>query len=153
VVLHDPLLYDDLSAAENLKFYSRMFGSPDSRVDELLELFGLRHRRNDRIAVLSSGMVKRLSIARAMIHDPDILVFDEPFSSLDTNSKTKLLSLMAELRRQGTTVVLATHHLDEGYGIAERLVVLRKGKLVIDVNKNEMGIDDFKSAFNKLTGG
>ncbi|MEE9116933.1 MAG: ABC transporter ATP-binding protein, partial [Thermoplasmata archaeon] len=153
VVLHDPLLYDDLTAAENLKFYCRMFDSPDSRIDELLDFFGLRHRRNDRVAVLSSGMVKKLSIARAMIHKPEILIFDEPFSGLDSNSTAKLMSLMDELRREGTTVLLATHHLDEGFRVGERLLVLLKGRLVLDKKKNETTVDDFRSTYSKLTEG
>lgn len=153
VVLHDPLLYDDLTAAENLKFYCRMYDSPDSRIDELLDFFGLRHRRNDRVAVLSSGMVKKLSIARAMIHKPEILIFDEPFSGLDSNSTAKLMSLMDELRREGTTVLLATHHLDEGFRVGERLLVLLKGRLVLDKKKNETTVDDFRSTYSKLTEG
>ncbi|MCJ2564505.1 MAG: ABC transporter ATP-binding protein [Candidatus Thermoplasmatota archaeon] len=152
VVLHDPLLYDDLSAAENLRFYCRMFGSPDSRVDELLDLFGLRHRKNDRIGVLSSGMVKRLSIARAMIHDPEILIFDEPFSSLDSDSIAKTMSLIGQLRDGGKTVLLATHHLREGYQVGERLLVMKKGRVVYDARKAETGADEFESAYDELTG-
>ncbi|MFQ5884184.1 MAG: heme ABC exporter ATP-binding protein CcmA [Thermoplasmata archaeon] len=151
VVLHDPLLYDDLSAAENLRFYCRMYGSPDSRIDELLSLFGLRHRRNDRVATLSSGMVKRLSLARAMIHNPEILILDEPFSGLDTDSTRKLMSLLDTLRNEGTTVVLATHHLDEGFPIGDRLLVLRKGKLVLDKKKRQITANEFKSTYGILT--
>jgi heme exporter protein A len=152
VVLHDPLLYDDLTAAENLRFYCRMYGADESRVDELLDLFGLRHRRNDRIAVLSSGMVKRLSIARAMIHDPDILIFDEPFSSLDSDSISKMVSLIEELRGAGKTVLLATHHLKEGYDVGERLVIMKRGRLVFDERKAETSAVEFASAYEELTG-
>jgi heme exporter protein A len=152
VVLHDPLLYDDLTAAENLKFYCRMYGAPESRVDELLNLFGLKHRRNDRVAILSSGMVKRLSIARAMIHDPEILIFDEPFSSLDSDSIAKTMSLIGQLRDGGKTVLLATHHLREGYQVGERLLVMKKGRIVFDARKAETGADEFESAYSELTG-
>ncbi|MFQ6127967.1 MAG: ABC transporter ATP-binding protein [Thermoplasmata archaeon] len=152
VVLHEPLLYDDLTVAENLRFYCRMYGSPDSRIDELLSLFGLRHRRNDRVGTLSSGMVKRLSIARAMIDDPGILIFDEPFSNLDSDSISKLMSLIGELRNKGKTILLVTHHLKEGYQAGERLLIMHKGRIVLDRRKEETKAGDFESAYRKLTG-
>lgn len=152
VVLHDPLLYDDLTAAENLKFYCKMYEAPVLRVDEVLDLFGLKHRRNDRVAILSSGMVKRLSIARAMIHDPEILILDEPFSSLDPDSVVKMTSLVGQLRGRGKTVLLATHHLKEGYQVAERLLIMKKGRIVFDARKAETSADEFESAYDELTG-
>ncbi|MFQ6106317.1 MAG: heme ABC exporter ATP-binding protein CcmA [Thermoplasmata archaeon] len=152
VVLHEPLLYDDLTAAENLRFYSRMYGARVTRVDELLDTFGLRHRRNDRVATLSSGMVKRLSIARAMVHNPEILIFDEPFSSLDTDSIRKVISLIDALRGEGKTVLLATHHLSEGYEVGERLIAMRKGRIVFDKRKTEMSLGVFEAAYEELTG-
>lgn len=150
-VLHEPLLYDDLTAAENLRFYCRMYGAPISRVNELLELFRLKHRRNDRIATLSSGMIKRLALARAMIHDPDILILDEPFSSLDSDSVSQLIDLLNHLRDQGKTIVLATHHLKEGFEVAERLVVMKKGRIARDMMKAGTSAYEFESNYSKLT--
>lgn len=152
VVLHDPLLYDDLTAAENLRFYCRMYGAEESRIDELLDLFELKHRRNDRVATLSSGMIKRLSIARAVIHDPDILLFDEPFSSLDTSSRAKVMSLIEQMRDDGKTILLTTHHLKEGYQIGERLLVMRKGRSVLDVRRDDISASEFQSQYDELTG-
>src|SRR5512135_59523 len=102
LISHNPLLYPDLSAEENLEFFAQMYGVPDSeaRVRELLESVELDHRRLDLVRDFSRGMLQRLSIARALLHRPQVLFLDEPYSGLDPHARDILDSLIAQIREQ-----------------------------------------------------
>jgi ABC-type multidrug transport system ATPase subunit len=107
---HEPLVYRDLTAVENLDLYGRLYRVPErrERVGMLLERFGLWEARNDRASSYSRGMLQRLALCRALLHDPDLLVLDEPFTALDADGAELLDRLLAEL--VGTrTVLLSTH--------------------------------------------
>lgn len=134
LVGHQVMLYRDLSAVENLRFFARLYGLSDveARCRESLERVGLEKRAADAIKVFSRGMLQRLSIARALLHDPDLLLADEPFSGLDAPATQSIERLFEQLNNDGKTIVLVTHDIEQGLRIAERAVVLRDGKIVLD---------------------
>lgn len=131
VVLHEPLLYGRLTAAENLRFYARMFRvpSPDNRIQVLAEQLALTDLLNTRVDSLSHGQRKRVALLRAVLHDPGILLLDEPDSGLDRNA----LDLLFEFcKSQTRTIVMSTHNLDNGLAIADRAIFLKKGRVTMD---------------------
>ena len=131
VVGHRSLLYDDLTCRENLVYYGRLFGLKDHqpRVDEVLEKVGLRSRADHRVRTLSNGMQKRAAIARAILHQPDVLLLDEPEAGLDRDSVFILGTLLAEWTEFGRSVVMTTHDLDLGLSWGHRAGVLHGGKI------------------------
>jgi len=131
VVGHRSLLYDDLTCRENLIYYSRLFGLKDykPRVDEVLAKVRLGDRADHRVRTLSNGMQKRASIARAILHQPDVLLLDEPETGLDRESVSILGALLAEWTDSGRSVVMTTHDLDLGLSWGHRAGVLRGGKI------------------------
>ena len=131
VVGHRSLLYDDLTCRENLIYYSRLFGLKDykPRVDEVLAKVRLGDRADHRVRTLSNGMQKRASIARAILHQPDVLLLDEPETGLDRESVSILGMLLAEWTDSGRSVVMTTHDLDLGLSWGHRAGVLRGGKI------------------------
>jgi heme ABC exporter ATP-binding subunit CcmA len=130
VISHQTLMYDDLTAAENLGFYGRMYGLRDlpARVSRALEEVGLADRRNDRAGGFSRGMKQRLSIARSMLHDPAVLLLDEPFTGLDPSASEMLSRLLATLKGAGRTVVMITHDIVHGLDLADRVALLVGGR-------------------------
>jgi heme exporter protein A len=131
---HQSMLYRDLSARENLEFFARLYGVPDprGRASQLLNVVALPHRADDPVKTFSRGMIQRVAIARALVHDPDLLLADEPFDGLDAPSTATLEQLMGDLHEQGKTVILANHSIDQSLRLADRAVVLRGGRVVID---------------------
>jgi len=134
VMSHTPFLYGDLSAEENLRFYGRMYGPSrlNERINELLARVDLEHRRYDLVRTFSRGMQQRLSLARALLHCPRILLLDEPFAGLDLDARTVLDELLGAELEKGTTILLTTHDLEYALRKAERILLLRAGKLVLN---------------------
>jgi len=131
VVGHRSLLYDDLTCRENLVYYGRLYGLKDHkpRVDEVLEQVRLSNRADHRVRTLSNGMQKRAAIARAILHQPDVLLLDEPEAGLDMESVSILGTLLAEWTDSGRSVVMTTHDLDLGLSWGHQAGVLRGGKV------------------------
>ncbi len=131
---HQTFLYDELTARENLVFYGRLYGvkDPAHRADTLLDLVGLAHRANTRTRTLSRGLQQRLALARAIIHDPAILLLDEPETGLDLAGAGLLDRLMVDDAGRPRTVLLTTHNLERALDIAHRVVVLVQGRLALD---------------------
>ena len=131
---HASGLYEDLSPRENLEFFAKIFRLEDGpqRAAQLLDQFGLTDRQNDPVRSLSRGMIRRLSIALAVLHQPDLLLLDEPFSGLDYESQLALLHLLKEIQAQGCTIVLTTHEFSLEEALDFRLLYLHKGKLTHD---------------------
>ena len=131
VVGHRSLLYDDLTCRENLVYYGRLFGLKDhgKRADDVLEKVRLSSRADHRVRTLSNGMQKRAAIARAILHEPDVLLLDEPEAGLDRESVSILGAILAEWTDTGRSVVMTTHDLDLGLDWAHRAGVLRGGKV------------------------
>jgi heme exporter protein A len=122
---HDPLLYAELSGRENLRFHARLFGVAPERVDELLEAVGMERRAGDPVRDLSRGMVQRLAAARAVLHDPQVLLLDEPRAGLDPAAAEQLEPLVG--RASGRTRVLVTHDVEGGLAECDRALGLRAG--------------------------
>lgn len=129
VVSHLPLLYGDLSAEENLRFYGRMYGLSDIelRITEVLEMVGLENRRRDLVRTFSRGMQQRLAIGRAVIHDPDVMLFDEPYTGLDQDASSMLDEVLNTVAAKGRTVVMTSHDLARAEDLATRFDILSRG--------------------------
>jgi heme exporter protein A len=130
-IAHASLLYDDLTARQNLEFWARMYGAtePARRVPEVLEAVGLASRADDPVGTLSRGLQQRASLARALVHDPAIVLLDEPFTGLDPHGARALCGTLSALRRSGRTVVLATHDLRQGLELSDRWILLVRGRV------------------------
>lgn len=134
LIAHQSMLYRELSARENLRFFARLYGiaKPAERVELLLEVIGLAHRGNDPLKAFSRGMVQRVAIARALLHDPELILADEPFDGLDAPSVAATQELLAHLQHSGKTIVLVNHDIPQSLQLAGRIVVLRGGCLILD---------------------
>ena len=126
--------YEAMSAAEYLDFYARCHYIPEHQrpglVSEMLDLVDLAHKRDDAVMGLSRGMMQRLSLARALLHNPDVLVLDEPASGLDPRARIELRALMHELHRQNKTILISSHILSDLADICTHLMILERGRLV-----------------------
>ncbi|HEY3080442.1 MAG TPA: ABC transporter ATP-binding protein [Chloroflexota bacterium] len=131
VVAHRTYLDDHLTAAENLRYYARLYDVPDPerRTGEMLDLVGLSRRRDDRVRTLSRGMQQRLALARALVHDPELLLLDEPDTGLDASGVELLTSAIG---RPGRAVVLTSHHPERAAGLAPRALLLVDGRVVAE---------------------
>jgi heme exporter protein A len=140
VVSHLPLLYGDLTAEENLRFYGRMYGVRDlnQRVKEVLELVGLTPRRRDLVRTFSRGMQQRLAIGRAVLHDPDVMLFDEPHTGLDQDASAMLDKVLREVAARGRTVVMTSHDLARAADLASRFDILSRGVVTASVKRDEI---------------
>jgi heme exporter protein A len=132
LISHQSLLYDQLTAAENLEFFARLYGVEDarSRSADLLTTIGLGHRADDPVGTLSRGMQQRVSIARALVHDPPVVFLDEPFTGLDPHAASMLRSTLESLRTRGRTVLLVTHNLRQGLELSDRWLLLSRGRII-----------------------
>lgn len=137
VVSHQPLLYGDLSAAENLSFYGRMYGvaALEKRITQVLDLVGLSARRNDLVRTFSRGMQQRLAIGRAVLHDPEVLLLDEPHTGLDQDACEMLDSVLRSVAAQHRTLVMTSHDLSRAQDLASRFDVLTRGRIQASVQR------------------
>jgi len=142
VVSHQPLLYGDLTAEENLSFYARLYSVERSRIVEVLDLINLSHRKDDLVRTYSRGMQQRLAIGRAVLHNPRVLLLDEPHTGLDQDSGEILDSVLKEIALEGRTVVMTSHDLVRAANLATRLDILSKGKIMASAAKEELGPAD-----------
>src|SRR4026207_11528 len=129
VVSHMPLLYGDLTAEENLHFYARLYGinNYELRLTEVLEMVGLETRRRDLVRTFSRGMQQRLAIGRAVLHDPDVILFDEPYTGLDQDASSMLAEGLTTDAAKGRTVVMTSHDLARAEDLATRFDILSRG--------------------------
>ncbi len=127
VLTESPGLYRRLSARRNLEFFGELYGVRDvkDRVEKYLRFFGLWERRNDPVGTLSKGMRQKLALARALLHEPKVLLLDEPTAGLDPESAKAVRDFIRELKAEGRTVLLCTHNLPEAEGLADRIALLR----------------------------
>jgi heme exporter protein A len=133
-VSHATFLYGELTARENLRFTGRLFGlgELEKKIDAALNLFALEERADEPVRGLSRGLQQRVTLARALLHDPDFLLLDEPFTGLDAAAAENLQALLARLRDQGKALVFSTHNFAQGAALARRLVALEGGRLRYD---------------------
>ena len=126
----------DLSVRNNLVGYARYFAIPGSeaahRADQLLGFFALKNRAQDKITVLSGGLKRRLMLARALVNQPELLILDEPTTGLDPQSRQLLWEKLAELKKQGLTILLTTHYMEEAERLCDRLVIVDHGRILVE---------------------
>lgn len=139
---HQSMLYHDLSALENLEFFARLYNvkNPRQRALELLDQLGLKTRAGDAVKSFSRGMAQRVSIARALLHNPDLLLADEPFAGLDAPSTALLEKTLANLHASGKTIILANHDIRQSLHLAQRAVVLARGRKVLDAPAQTLSV-------------
>jgi heme exporter protein A len=149
LVSHKTLLYDDLSAEQNLRFYARMYEVPDAdvRIEAVLRQVALWGRQRDPVRTFSRGMQQRLAIARAMLHDPPILLLDEPDTGLDQHAAAMLSDLLHEVGATRRTVLMTTHNLERGLELGDRVAILADGRIAFQADKSELDADRFRSVY------
>ena len=140
LVSHHALLYRDLTAAENLAFTARLYRLPDAepRIMDALRKVGLFARQRDPVGAFSRGMLQRLTIARATLHEPDVLLLDEPYTGLDQEASALLDELLREETARGRTILMITHDLGHGLGLADRLAILYRGQIAREVARADI---------------
>jgi heme exporter protein A len=146
---HDSYLYGDLTAKENLRFFGQMYGIKGQelgeRISHLLEDVGLITKADERVSTFSRGMKQRLSIARALLHRPSLLLLDEPYTGLDPGASLVFENLLKSPEFQGSTKLMVSHDLERGFALCNRVLVLNKGKFVYDGFKEDFsGFEGFK---------
>ncbi len=159
VVFEHQNLYERLSARDNLVFAARLYGVPKGRVEHVLAQVGLTDRARDRLKNYSNGMKQRLLVARALLHEPEILFLDEPTRGLDPNVAREIRAIIAGLARQGVTVFLTTHYMEEADQLSSRVAIIDQGRIVAMDTPGQLkivhGEDErttLEDVFVKLTG-
>ena len=137
-IIERPNFYPYMTAKENLELVCKIKGTPLSKVDEKLELVGLLERKNDKFRTYSLGMKQRLAIASALLNDPEILILDEPTNGLDPQGIRQIRDIIRIIASQGTTILLASHLLDEVEKVCSHVVVLRKGEMLYQGSVHDM---------------
>jgi ABC-type multidrug transport system ATPase subunit len=133
IVSHETFLYRDLTATENLRYYGRLYGvSGTQRAARLIERLGLTAVADRAVRTYSRGMLQRLSLARALLHEPELLLLDEPFIALDPSASAVVERLIGDLRDDGVTVLFSTHDLEGGIRLAGRALMMDRGRIVWD---------------------
>ncbi len=155
VISHYPWLYSRLSAKENLMFYGRMYGigSLEEQVDRRLSDVGMDSWADETVDRFSRGMQQRLAIARTLLHDPPVLLLDEPYTGLDRHAAKMLTNSLAALRSEKRTILLVTHDLSQGLAQAHRAMILRSGRIVEDSQVDELDFDEFTAKYDSIIGG
>lgn len=156
VVSHQSLLYDNLTARENLRFYARLYnltGSQrDQRIADLLEQVGLTLRGDSLVRTFSRGMQQRLSIARALLHDPAVLLLDEPYTGLDQTASAGLDTILTDAHTAGRTIIMATHQLDRAARLCDRVLIVHRGQIAYDQPNTEPTGDVLIRTYAQITG-
>jgi heme exporter protein A len=153
LISHNPLLYGDLTPDENLRFFARMYDLSDAaaRIDDVLDQVGLAARRRDPVRTFSRGMVQRLAIARAILHDPAIMLLDEPYTGLDLQAADMLRAVLEELAASNRTVILTTHNLEQGLEMCDRAAILDRGKVAWQGARAGLDLQSMKELYRNAT--
>ena len=153
MISHAPMLYPDLTAEENLMLYAELYGveNPKGRVGELLDAVGLSHRRLDQVRTFSRGMTQRVSIARALVHDPRIVFLDEPYSGLDPHAVDVFDELIGAMRAD-RTFVMVSHDLRKGFEMCTHVMVMSRGKIEKFAPKDDVDFNEFEQLYRGIVG-
>jgi heme exporter protein A len=145
IISHKSMVYPELTVLENLSFFAALYGVPDrqGRINEILEDMGLSAYRYDSAGILSRGLLQRLSIARALVHKPAILLADEPFTGLDTQACQYLVAVFERFTNAGGTIIMTSHDIGLALRNCKRVMVLDKGKIIFDVARAALDIASF----------
>jgi heme exporter protein A len=153
LVSHQTLLYPHLSAQDNLRFYGRLYDVADleRRVAEVLGVVGLSARGSDQVRTFSRGMQQRLTIARAILHRPRVMFFDEPYTGLDQQAASVLSDILSEVAAAGCTVLLTTHNLERGLVGCDRVLILNRGQVARQADRTEITPASFTELYRDVT--
>ncbi len=155
LVGHKPLLYESLTARENLRFFGKLYGLPadkrEERIDTLLKQVGLIHRDQDKVGTFSRGMQQRLSIARALLHDPHVLLLDEPYTGLDQDASVMLDDMLKAAHADGHTILMVTHQLDRAASLSDRITILSRGGIVFDAPTAGLDTMQLAAEYTRVT--
>ncbi|MDO8532897.1 MAG: heme ABC exporter ATP-binding protein CcmA [Dehalococcoidia bacterium] len=154
VVTHQNYLYDELTCHENLTFYGRMYRVPDipERIRTVIAQVGLEARLHDRVRTLSNGMQRRLAIARAVLHNPSVLLLDEPEVGLDEHAVNLLEDLLARLNDGRRTVIMSTHNLERGLRMSDRVAILVDGRIAYQATRGALDVERLRGTYAQLAG-
>jgi len=149
VISHDPYLYDNLTAFENIKFFGTLYGLEDidDRAQKVIKQVGLEKRMHDIVRTFSRGMKQRLTVARAIVHEPKILLLDEPYTGLDQHGAQIFGEMLSDLKSNSRTILMTTHNIDEGLDLSDRIGILAKGKIVFDSPKEKVDRLSFRDLY------
>ena len=149
---HNTSLYVDLTALENLRFYAQLLGLPtdDNFLMQRIDQVGLSGRERDPVRNYSRGMQQRLALARAVLHDPEILLLDEPFTGLDQPGSDFLKRYLLQAHSGGKTCLMAIHDAQLGFEMADRLIVIDKGVAALDLPKSSLSFSEFKKQYDMV---
>ncbi len=152
LVSHKTLLYDDLSAEQNLTFYAKMYDVEDRerRIETVLQQVGLWGRQKDPVRTYSRGMQQRLAIARAILHDPPILLLDEPDTGLDQHAAGMLADLLAAVDTHRRTVLMTSHNLERSFNLGDRVLILANGKIAYDRERTSVTVSQLRETYYQL---
>lgn len=157
LVSHQPLLYGNLSARENLDFFGKLYGLKKAQRGEaiaaLLDQVGLGKRAHSLARDFSRGMQQRLSIARALLHQPEILLLDEPFTGLDQAAAQILEDVILSAEKQGRTLIITTHQLERAPSLAKRALILSRGRIAFDGRIESMSAGSLRELYAGICGG
>jgi linearmycin/streptolysin S transport system ATP-binding protein len=142
VVTQEIALYDELSGYDNLLFWGGLYNVPKSelktRIDEMLKLFGLSDRKNDKVKTYSGGMKRRINIASALLHRPKVLFMDEPTVGIDPQSRNLIFEVVEKLHREGMTIVYTTHYMEEAERLCDRVGIIDNGEIIAQGTLDEL---------------
>ncbi|MGC4022232.1 MAG: ABC transporter ATP-binding protein [Cyclobacteriaceae bacterium] len=142
VVPQEIALYNDMTAYENLMFWGSLYGVPNAeltkRIDEILQLFGLHERKNDKVKTYSGGMKRRINIASALLHQPKVLFMDEPTVGIDPQSRNLIFEVVEKLHKDGMTIVYTTHYMEEAERFCDRIGIIDNGQIIAQGTLDEL---------------
>lgn len=149
VLSHQAFLYGHLTLEENLRFFGRLFGLKDlkTRIPERLEMVGLADRADSPARTLSRGMRQRLALARTLLHDPDFVLLDEPYTGLDAHAAAVLRQVLASLKDGHRTIILVTHNISQGLELADRVAIQVRGRFVFLADRSEVDGETFERSY------
>jgi ABC-type multidrug transport system ATPase subunit len=154
VISHDPYLYGNLSALENMRFFASLYSvsQAEEKAIGVIKQIGLESRMHDLVRTFSRGMQQRLAVARAIIHEPKILLLDEPYTGLDQHGGRIFGDLLKWLKTQNRTIIMTTHNLPEGLEISDRVAILNKGKIIYESDARGVELTKFKEIYFEKVG-
>lgn len=152
VIAHQTFLYENLTAEENLRFYGKLYDVKNlsRKIETILSEVGLELRKRDFVRTFSRGMQQRLAIARAMLHEPSILLLDEPYTGLDQHASGMLTDWLNRLRSSEQTIIMVTHDLEQGMELADRIAILVEGQLVFNQEQRGVDVKKFRQTYYDL---
>ncbi len=153
VISHHPWVYGRMTVADNLRFFARLYGVGEDRVGAVLDEFELRRWSAQEAGTLSRGMRQRLTIARALLADPPVLLLDEPFTGLDRHAASLFSDRLRSLRNDGRTILVVTHQLEQGWSLADRAAIIYRGSIRHEEDVSPDGMAEFSVTLDRMLAG